>query len=247
MHLKQVFGDFGPPHSTWCFAFEYYNGILGSFHTKKRQIESQLMRKFVHKQAIHRVDMTQCTDLSSILPPRIQSMHMTDSIRSDSLHLFHLSRSTLDAISSFKFVKYVGIDLLSPFYNDVFTCDVSEQVENIYRQLNLQRDIDFVLHFYRKFGPLTIDDDLIGSNMPGTNSHSSLFIMAYWPNRGSELTSIDYSRCKLVSSSTSFVILCRTLKAMKEKKTTYLLMLSGSSVIYIEIVWCISYRLYSFI
>ena len=113
MHLKQVFGDFGPSHSTWCFAFECYNGILGSFHTNKRQIESQLMRKFV--QAIHSLDMTQCTDLSSILPPRIQSMPMTDSIRSDSLHLFHLSRSTLDAKSSFKFVKSVGIYLLSFF------------------------------------------------------------------------------------------------------------------------------------
>ena len=54
----------------------------------------------------------------------------------------------------------------------MFTCDVSEEVENIYRQL-FQRDIDFVLRFYRKFGPLTIDDELIGSNMPGTNSHIS--------------------------------------------------------------------------
>ena len=120
MHLKQVFCDFGPPHSTWCFAFECYNGILGSFH-----------RKFVHKQAIHSLDMTQCTDLSSILPPRIQrSMHTTDNIRSDSLHLFHLARRSLDALSSFKFVKTVGIELLSPFYNDVFTSDVAEQVEN---------------------------------------------------------------------------------------------------------------------
>ena len=46
-HLKQCLLDYGPLHSFWCFSFERFNGILGSFHTNNRSIEIQLMRKFL--------------------------------------------------------------------------------------------------------------------------------------------------------------------------------------------------------
>ena len=44
-HLKHIIRDLGPIHSFWCFSFERYNGILGSFTTNNRSIELQLMRK----------------------------------------------------------------------------------------------------------------------------------------------------------------------------------------------------------
>ena len=44
-HLKDIIRDYGPIHSFWCFSFERYNGILGSFTTNNRSIELQLMRK----------------------------------------------------------------------------------------------------------------------------------------------------------------------------------------------------------
>lgn len=53
LHLKQSFLDFGPPHAFWCFAFERYNGILGSYHTNKKSVESQFMKKILTNQAIH--------------------------------------------------------------------------------------------------------------------------------------------------------------------------------------------------
>lgn len=46
-HLKECLLDYGPFHSFWCFCFERFNGILGSFHTNNRSIEIQLMRKFL--------------------------------------------------------------------------------------------------------------------------------------------------------------------------------------------------------
>ena len=46
-HLKECPLDYGPFHSFWCFSFERFNGILGSFHTNNRSIEIQLMRKFL--------------------------------------------------------------------------------------------------------------------------------------------------------------------------------------------------------
>ena len=46
-HIKECLLDYGPFHAFWCFSFERFNGILGSFHTNNRSIESQLMRRFL--------------------------------------------------------------------------------------------------------------------------------------------------------------------------------------------------------
>ena len=43
LHLKEIFFDYGPLHALLCFALKCYSGILGSYHTSKRQIESQIM------------------------------------------------------------------------------------------------------------------------------------------------------------------------------------------------------------
>lgn len=40
LHLKKIFEDFGPPHTTWCYPFERFNGVLGAYHTNKKQIET---------------------------------------------------------------------------------------------------------------------------------------------------------------------------------------------------------------
>ena len=53
MHLRECFLDYGPPHAFWCFSFERYNGILGSYHTNMREIECQFMRKFITQHAVH--------------------------------------------------------------------------------------------------------------------------------------------------------------------------------------------------
>ena len=46
-HLKECLLDYGPFHAFWCFSFERFNGILGSYHTNNRSIEIQLMRRFL--------------------------------------------------------------------------------------------------------------------------------------------------------------------------------------------------------
>ena len=45
-HLLQSLLDFGPIYSFWCFPYERYNGILGSYSTNHQSIVVQLMRKF---------------------------------------------------------------------------------------------------------------------------------------------------------------------------------------------------------
>lgn len=51
-HLKSCIEDYGPLHGFWLYAFERYNGILGSAPTNKRSIEIQLMDHFVHDSSV---------------------------------------------------------------------------------------------------------------------------------------------------------------------------------------------------
>lgn len=48
-HLCECVLDYGPVYGFWCFLFERFNGILGSFHVNNHQKEVQLMRKFLER------------------------------------------------------------------------------------------------------------------------------------------------------------------------------------------------------
>ena len=140
MHLKQTLLDFGPPHSSWCFAFEHFNGILGSYHT---EIELQIMRKFRQNQAIHGLDIQSYTyeKMNSIFPHDFQR-EVTDVVQSSSLHLLQFAQSSSDGVGSFAFSKN---NPHSPFYNDVFGAEIAEQLEAIYKQLYPQRNNFYLL------------------------------------------------------------------------------------------------------
>ena len=46
-HLRDVLLDYGPVCSFWCFSYERYNGILNNQPTNNRDIELQLLRRFL--------------------------------------------------------------------------------------------------------------------------------------------------------------------------------------------------------
>lgn len=53
LHLKECMLDYGPVYSFWCFSFERFNGILGTFNNNNRTIEVQIMRQFQQSQQLH--------------------------------------------------------------------------------------------------------------------------------------------------------------------------------------------------
>lgn len=51
-HLRACIEDYGPVHGFWLYAFERYNGIMGSMPNNNRAIEVQLMRRFLRESLI---------------------------------------------------------------------------------------------------------------------------------------------------------------------------------------------------
>ena len=66
-HLVEYVRDHGPTHVFWLFAFERYNGILGSFPNNQKTIEVQLMERFELESHLHRLLLT----VPSILPQQV--------------------------------------------------------------------------------------------------------------------------------------------------------------------------------
>lgn len=73
-HLRECVLDYGPLRNFWLFAFERYNGVLESLHTNNRNIEPQLMRKFLRECEIsciplpeeHLNELTACLPLAHV-------------------------------------------------------------------------------------------------------------------------------------------------------------------------------------
>ena len=45
LHIKECILNFGPIYAYWCFSFERFNGILGSYHTNNHDISVQVSNK----------------------------------------------------------------------------------------------------------------------------------------------------------------------------------------------------------
>ena len=58
-HLRACMEDYGPLHSFWLYAFERYNGMLGSMPNNKRSIEIQLTKRFLREIQTHNAELPQ--------------------------------------------------------------------------------------------------------------------------------------------------------------------------------------------
>ena len=205
MHLKQCLLDFGPSHSFWCFSFERFNGLLGSYSTNKKAIEVQVMRRFCNAQDTYSLIPHIDSDLQNILPvskkrnASISALGIDDSATISLLNMCHAS---LSSISSFENAGVVT--LLPPLKEQVLTSDECSELRKIYTQLYPTAAISNISHFYIYCKQVALGGDVIGSVKCGS---ASSVIMAYWPTQGDDLSNIDYTSRMSVAL---YNILCST-------------------------------------
>ena len=51
-HLAECILDYGPVYAFWCFTFEQYNGILGTYQHNNKAYPIQIMRKFLEDECL---------------------------------------------------------------------------------------------------------------------------------------------------------------------------------------------------
>lgn len=190
LHLKDCLLDHGPSHAFWCFSFERYNGLLGSFHTNRKSIEQQIMRKFVSTQRLRSEAFLANVELMSLLPSTLPPT-CTSVMNVDTLTILNMSSSPLTTIQSFG--SSGNATVLPPVREDIFNSEMLKDLELLYGQLYPSTDM-YISPFFVCSGRATLCGQVVGSVMNATSCNSSSVITAYWPSRGNDLSNIDYFR-----------------------------------------------------
>lgn len=103
LHLKQTLLDFGPTHTTWCYAYERFNGFLGSYYINRKAIEPQIMQRFLQHQGIYAMPVPY-PEFKSIFPQVHGDQQQSDSNLEktyDSFFLLHHAHDRLNTIQTF--------------------------------------------------------------------------------------------------------------------------------------------------
>ena len=163
LHLIKTLQDFGPAHASWCYAFERFNGLLGSYSTNNKDIELQIIRRFSEYQVICSED-TIYAEYESILSHNHQQEEKSHTI-ANSFILLQYSTCPLETIQTFAWLKDMeAVKPLGPFYEEVFTAEEAHQLSDVYQQLYFNRNITpSILVTHHKFGRVLLAGDIIGS------------------------------------------------------------------------------------
>lgn len=202
LHLKKTFEDYGPAHSFWCFSFERYNGILGSYHTNKKSVEVQLMKKFCTQQLVHSLPIPDSNGFSSIIP-NPTSLQQTEHFFSLS-NIFENADLTLKALhmphEELRFVKSFQtnetITPIPPFKEKVLSSGEVRELKHFYGQF-YERNCNNISCYCIVFGRVLLAGDLIGSMQSGTSNSSSSIIMANWSGSGDDIFSVQSNRMRV--------------------------------------------------
>ena len=83
LHLRQCLFDFGPVYAFWCFSYERFNGILGSFHINNHDICITLMRKFITGSQVRNFGFLndECMQFLKFTDRNEESISMLDAIK----------------------------------------------------------------------------------------------------------------------------------------------------------------------
>ena len=196
LHIRQTMVDYGPSHAFWCFPFERYNGILGSYITNMKAVEVQFMRKFTTSQYVKALSRFVNPQLSSLLPTthfqNVTAHTVAKTIHGDELDQLYNARTSL---TPFRIIDV--IEVFHPICEFVFPSEDVLLLESLYKQLFPDSTITFTSPFYQRSTRVSLAGDLLGSVHNAASASASSVIMAFWPGRGIDLSAINYSRMRV--------------------------------------------------
>ena len=195
LHLKDSLLDYGPVYALWLYSFERFNSVLGNYSINNKNIEVQLMRKFINQQKAKDIHF----------PEKYQYLYeaLFKTFNHGLLHHIFTSNSVLEwkrmatgpitEINTFQITKHIKIP--QPISKRVLNMTECKYLETVYQQLYPAKQIDNLSHFYLHANKVVLNDDIIGS-VSSSNKKASV-IGAYWPSKGSTLSNINYTHLQI--------------------------------------------------
>lgn len=185
LHLKNCFLDYGPAHAFWYFSFECYNGLLGSYPTNQKNIELQIMRKFINSQ---------------ILINNKRFLHLETnkaSVMLSDVNCFNVQKKSTANLPGICFEVDETIHLLPPMHSHVFSASELNDLDRFYKALYPDFSLSSLSAFYMRSGRAVVCGEVRGSVLNATSNRYLSTIMAYWPEHYGALANTDKSKFRV--------------------------------------------------
>ena len=180
-HLKECIEDYGPVYSFWCFAFERYNGVLGSIATNNRSFEIQL--KFMSEQFVSNVELPR--EFSETFTPFFKKFRQTAEcmpVGSSALlristhaHLGVVDWSDISCLTLPSAYKFMHLD-----FND------RQLLTETYQAMYPESHIEPVMvgEVCRKYSSVTLAEEKVGSRLECRTLRSARVMASWADNNG---------------------------------------------------------------
>lgn len=201
MHLKDCCYDYGSIYGFWCFAFERCNGILGSFQTNNRNIESQIMKRYIFQQQVFKlqfpIEFKDVSDLLNLSNYEKGSLKVEEVSPDQIVKLNALSHYTLEELQStcnntVSFSAETGINLLPKVHEKVLPLGQVNHIKQIYSLLYPNYNITHFSHFYE----YSTSASLLGETYNSGNSRNSVYI-SLWPESSNAINNMIIRVCRI--------------------------------------------------
>lgn len=154
-HLKECILDYGPIHGFWCFGFERFNGILGSFPNNHQNVSITMMKKFEDYL------QTSLFNIHAELNPILSELSTTNDITGS------LFESTHE--------DFENKELLKPLREYILPSDYSKHLASMYN--NMYTDVTVVSTMCIRSAKLFYKGHILSSAL--SRSRSGTCVAAY--------------------------------------------------------------------
>ena len=194
-HIRDTVTDYGPVYTTWCFAFERYNGVFESFQKNWIYPEVQLMTKFLQFQNVVMMDMpcTLPTELTEIF--QAHSSKMKEIVQGKgSVFVSHIDSTLLTSYLQYATCPLSSLDAcMKEFYcissrrhEKIFTSEEVIWLSEVYRTLYSTERVINVPLVYESF----YDMEVLGEHLTSEKCKGSMSscVSAFWAGIAGRLT-----------------------------------------------------------
>ena len=176
-HLAECLRDYGPVHSTWCFSFERYNGILGGTPNNNRslQVEKTMINRFIQQMESHSSFPHLLQELDSFFPASSVGSVQDASINSD-MYIKHLELQKNTDLPQLIFHNDFVLPTGQMSQHALQTLCLTQMYQEILPDFNILN----VSRLCYRFSRVKVAGKLISSGM--AKSDRSNYICANWLN-----------------------------------------------------------------
>ena len=182
-HLFECMQDYGSVYGFWLFLFERYNGILGSIPTNHKDIEVQLMNKFLETDRLHSLEHEMPKEFSKIFRPLCNEQKNTHMKHFSDFHEIAFAPETTIANCSNVWEKLSCITLPNVFKVGSFDVDEHILLKCTYQQMypDLNITLQSIPNLFHKYSFIYICNEHFGSKLYSRSKRLS-YVLASWCN-----------------------------------------------------------------